>query len=1273
MKFWDVRKKTYAGILALTLVVGSVGLSGFAAETQPKLTSVKETAVPLSDLSMTEDGAKLGEAVPSEEVPKETVDTAASDTDSAAAQEDADEPAASEASVPDADSGNTEAHTGILTGSNTKLPAPERPKASELSNESVSILNRIIKQLPTVSKAKTMLSGLSKAEAKAYENWVSQTAQAGLDLYDRLSDAQKVSVKGTDKLTQLAKTWPVDITKHYTHTWKQAVSVVNELTESASWGVFQGGQKLSSYGGWDLTDWYVFVADDRVSDTVTVYAPGTDKRNIVAPEDEHGVLVAMTSSEAASVGYDSGMEVYDSQLTTEGSEDSLSVVLRTQAGSVNAKAKTYPTAEGLSKVSSASTKDLIRMNLWDYDATVNAYFDQDAKYPGFGNPAEGVYSSVKTGSAGDLSIRQLGNQVTSDEGRFLSGTGTMDGKLVKGWPSRNQKQIGYLFADQIDGVHRMNTSKESIDGLFTYDDATGKYSYDSRKCAAIYQKKSNRFQLYDGTMTADVNLDASGSFLPLASLKSAKQAVKLGSPYFYVQQKQALELRNQAKEGSREWMMYQQLYQNLIYCRQVMDAKFGVNKWTLRDFAGNGDLSKKLYQVDYTQVKDTFFGMDAHLQFLHPKKGQVQLSNGKSSAMQFQLSGTDDLLVYLDGLLVLDFSDAKGLQKGVIDFAKGQVQVGKQVTKFTKLFPKAMLTEEGLLRDGSIHNLDLYYLDRNSGANVLAMDFNLPLLKTDSLYVGKKLTVAKAVKDQKFQGNPEFSFQILKKGVENYVSEKDLAVKPGTEYRVYDKNFKDTGAKRKVGKDGIFKLKADEYARFSQLDAKSGYFVRELLETEIAPGFGVVSVNGTVATERKSVSVGKQKFTGCDSSLHGLSEGTVVLQFVNQLDALKMGSLEIKKEVLGTTTQTEFVFHVVLDETPIYKGTTYTKRLPDGTLQKQTVESEGIVVLKANEAAIFADLLPGSTYLTFQDVLDPSGGHSVDWVFPKTAKMTENGLEGTVASEGDGHHTKLICRDGFTQVQIAKLDEDGQPLAGAQIQLFSDADTKHGLPMPGKTPVHTFTTQAEPEVLTAKLSAGQEYWAVETVAAEEHDLAEPQSFTVAKAGKTTEVKLESEPSERVFGNLQITNQVTGSGGNREKDFPITLWLDTEQVNVTATKNGLALDCEVRVTPEKKTEVQFSMRDGDAVVFADLPVGVAYKVSESDYKGYQLEMDHGEGVLQFADADTITVQIKNHRDVTLRTGVRPSGVLTWPVLLGFSIVGVLSIGGYLWYRRKYFFD
>ena len=184
-------------------------------------------------------------------------------------------------------------------------------------------------------------------------------------------------------------------------------------------------------------------------------------------------------------------------------------------------------------------------------------------------------------------------------------------------------------------------------------------------------------------------------------------------------------------------------------------------------------------------------------------------------------------------------------------------------------------------------------------------------------------------------------------------------------------------------------------------------------------------------------------------------------------------------------------------------------------------DAEGTKGLQVgSEGLAFNRLIPGGYYWLYETTV-PQGYVPMA---PLHFQFTYDALSGatavapdqartdvTVTAAANGKAT-LTVNDAPTSVAVRKLDEQGNPLAGASLAIYTDHDGTPGTEVSG-TGFITATDDpltAEDEsihILTGVLTQGQRYWLVETAAPEDYALAAPVSFTAGSDAQTVTVTM----------------------------------------------------------------------------------------------------------------------------------------------------------------------
>lgn len=723
----------------------------------------------------------------------------------------------------------------------------------------------------------------------------------------------------------------------------------------------------------------------------------------------------------------------------------------------------------LTTVNTASTKEFIELNLYDYSGNINTKYNSDNKYPGFqwngGAYLNGTYdrhqvdfidfgnsmitdfiygssynsSNAKSPNAQSIgkldgsngAINKLDNvygitnrpigmslnsSITSATEDVLSRTLGSDG-----YPAlKDGTSLSYLFTS---GTYATKKNTTSIDGLFQQNKTSGEYHYNSRTNHAQYS--NNRFTVYNQIITPNFIVYPFGNFLPLNDITNSDISTQVGSISSiktYVQGTLNELTANSAHESNPT---KHQLVDMLAKYRTDLQSvsTTGGTAWTtwnaknaIEDYFKTNDSSannpsddtsqitdellNKMYNIDWNVETNFFFGMEMKMNFMQPKGGMTgndTNNDGESDyPMEFYFTGDDDVWVYIDDVLFLDLSGIHRHVGGEIDFVNGKVYyyhldtentgdvstTPYQTYTFAQILSAAGKSTDGLnskgtFKDYTTHSFKFYYMERGSGSSVCRLNFNFPLLRQNTISVSKELSVDN--EDLTLLGNPDFRFQVFTADSEGNKTE-NLFITANTTYKIYDENNNEIGTGT-TDDNGVFTLKAGQRAEFTGIKENAGkYYVRELLDKDYFEQYGTITVSGeSTTTTENDVVLGNDTFTGVDSPVKDMSNGSTNFRFNNQLITNKYGSLKIKKEVdsyQSSFITKPFTFYITLDGNPIPLGTTYTITDENGNKTTKTVETAGYITIYPNETAQIDKIIAGSKY-NIEEILSANSGYTV--------------------------------------------------------------------------------------------------------------------------------------------------------------------------------------------------------------------------------------------------------------------------------------------------------
>ena len=242
-----------------------------------------------------------------------------------------------------------------------------------------------------------------------------------------------------------------------------------------------------------------------------------------------------------------------------------------------------------------------------------------------------------------------------------------------------------------------------------------------------------------------------------------------------------------------------------------------------------------------------------------------------------------------------------------------------------------------------------------------------------------------------------------------------------------------------------------------------------------------------------------------------------------------------------------------------------------------------------------------------------------------------------------------------SKTYVIKQDEDGNVLYGAKLSLWKDGEL-----------VRSFTTTA---ATFGEVLADGDYILREDEAPDGYEKAADISFQVkdhvayqngVAVSENTIVMIDK--AVRRLTTLTVSKKVTGSFGDKYKDFKFYLTLDDDSITSLSYTKG---DATETVTRNADNQFEFTLSHGESVVFADLPVGTGYTVTEPDAKaeGYEVTADGATGTIQ---ENGSTVLFTNHRNMVVSTEL-DTNMAVFGMILAAGCV--LLIGYWLKCRKK----
>ncbi|MGN8818830.1 SpaA isopeptide-forming pilin-related protein [Oribacterium sp. HCP28S3_H8] len=223
----------------------------------------------------------------------------------------------------------------------------------------------------------------------------------------------------------------------------------------------------------------------------------------------------------------------------------------------------------------------------------------------------------------------------------------------------------------------------------------------------------------------------------------------------------------------------------------------------------------------FNEKNNYYFGLYATAEFYQPVGGQV---NGQD--MIYEFTGDDDMVVYIDGVLVLDLGGIHDAQSGYINFATGEVRYTDHATNMAIAWKETNIKEQfskanaldrtnwkentNTFADGSQHRIQIFYMERGAGASNLKLKVNIPPIPDGSVNIQKKVEGL----DARQASEEQYTLQLFTKTGEGQ------SFAPVAD-QTYTLNSTGTSRTYKTDKNGQFPIHASDTANFSNIGAKT--------------------------------------------------------------------------------------------------------------------------------------------------------------------------------------------------------------------------------------------------------------------------------------------------------------------------------------------------------------------------------------------------------------------------------------------------------------------
>ena len=376
----------------------------------------------------------------------------------------------------------------------------------------------------------------------------------------------------------------------------------------------------------------------------------------------------------------------------------------------------------------------------------------------------------------------------------------LDGNGYPKLSGPNGQSLDYLFNDKpVAGKTSYTNNGNGLDGLFTFDETTGYYEYDSAKNYATLvgndggvDDNVDKFRVYDqGRFQSGWDPTQPfgyAAFLPFNDLEKDDQNYFNDSYWTTTKNWYGQTVWDSETHGFGGADGYKIDNQN-VWCQP--ESHWG-QYHTVCSYSDDG-------------YADYHFGMSVGAEFYMPEDRTV---NGEN--MVFEFGGDDDVWVFLDGHLVMDLGGIHDYRTGSINFTDGTVTVQNDDADLDDLYGSNEWAD-----DSTTHELKVFYLERGKGGSNCKFKFNLPAISSD------QIQIAKTVVGDKNENGYKFNAYVSNDGQSDLVLYKgDYVVRtigqPG-------------GGTPHTADDGVITLKANEYATLTDptITVNAKYYVVE--------------------------------------------------------------------------------------------------------------------------------------------------------------------------------------------------------------------------------------------------------------------------------------------------------------------------------------------------------------------------------------------------------------------------------------------------------------
>lgn len=515
------------------------------------------------------------------------------------------------------------------------------------------------------------------------------------------------------------------------------------------------------------------------------------------------------------------------------------------------------------------------ITLYDYDGKkFNSYYENlDGNYFAFHSFSQGVDAK---GGLKDFGWASGGPNTGVNTGGDAALMGIVKENLVNGLPVMSQGQNVDLFStNAVNG----KTVYENVNFQFIYNERTGYYTYNSSLNHAQYNSEKNTVELYKQSLAP-----ADSVFAPTEKNDNAG---------FYPFEDITKSFTNPGYTpiSESEWL-----------------AKLN-SKFELTPGQYSSDIVNTKCTDPVNSTVNMHFGLQLACDFYLPQGKQI---NGQD--MIFNFTGDDDLWVFIDDKLVLDIGGGHTQISGNFNLTTGKVYVESYAQLHANGGGSYAVYKRGFnlsvdstvltgLEEDQMHNIKIFYLERHSGVSNCYMNFNLPVIPSNSVSISKDLVNHEG---NKLSVTPDVMYDFVLFTAEDTDDNGDA-----TDFSKY-KNAPYTligdgvpEGTQYTDENGVFKLKSGWMARFLDIPRFTNVYV-----VELTPNDGYIYTNSTLSVNRGT----EIQYNYGEATEKKVIQSNLSIEFAF-VNYIKTQSLIVEKQVENGTQglinpDMEFVFNI---------------------------------------------------------------------------------------------------------------------------------------------------------------------------------------------------------------------------------------------------------------------------------------------------------------------------------------------------------------------------